>query len=495
MQPTPAFAAATPASHPVIIQGGMGIAISNWVLAKTVAMSGQLGVVSGTVIDTVLVRRLQDGDAGGHVRRAMAHFPFQDIAQEVLKRYFLPEGRAEGQPYKRIPMHTQGGSRFQRGLTVLGNFVEVFLAKEGHSGPIGINLLTKVQMPNLASLYGAMLAGVHYVLMGAGIPKEIPGALDRLAEHQEAAMKFDVAGLDKDEVEYLRFDPMEFYDHRPEPLCRPNFLPIISSNSLAVMLSKKSSGPIQGFVVEGPTAGGHNAPPRGMVQYSHDGQPLYGERDAVDLDKLRDLGLPFWVAGGAASPERLEEVLALGGAGVQVGTLFAYCKESGLDEGLKRTILRRALKGKIQVYTDAKASPTGFPFKVVQLEGTNAEEEVYHGRTRVCDLGYLREAYRKEEGGVGYRCASEPVEAYLKKGGRLEDTVGRKCLCNALMADIGMPQIQKNGEIEKPIVTSGDELMTISRFVPADRLEYSAAEVIAYLLSKMPETAPLTRLT
>jgi nitronate monooxygenase len=70
----------------------------------------------------------------------------------------------------------------------------VFLAKEGHDGPVGINLLTKIQLPNLASLYGAMLAKVDYVLMGAGIPREIPQALDTLSQHLKASMKVDLVG-------------------------------------------------------------------------------------------------------------------------------------------------------------------------------------------------------------------------------------------------------------------------------------------------------------
>ncbi len=37
-------------SYPLIIQGGMGIAVSNYHLAKAVSMAGQLGVVSGTAI-------------------------------------------------------------------------------------------------------------------------------------------------------------------------------------------------------------------------------------------------------------------------------------------------------------------------------------------------------------------------------------------------------------------------------------------------------------
>ncbi|MDE3217251.1 MAG: nitronate monooxygenase, partial [Gemmatimonadota bacterium] len=47
---------------PTVIQGGMGAGVSNWMLARAVSLRGQLGVVSGTVIDTIFVRRLQDGD-------------------------------------------------------------------------------------------------------------------------------------------------------------------------------------------------------------------------------------------------------------------------------------------------------------------------------------------------------------------------------------------------------------------------------------------------
>jgi len=196
-----------PQTLPQIIQGGMGVAVSNWHLANAVSRSGQLGVVSGTGLDSVLVRRLQDGDPGGHMRRAMERFPIPGVAEEVLRRYFNPNGRANGAAYKLLPMYKQVVSAARQRVTILANFVEVSLAREGHEGPVGINLLTKVQMPNMASLYGAMLAGVNVVLMGAGIPREIPGVLDALAEHREATMRFDVEGQGRDEIELLRFDP------------------------------------------------------------------------------------------------------------------------------------------------------------------------------------------------------------------------------------------------------------------------------------------------
>jgi nitronate monooxygenase len=457
---------------PQIIQGGMGVAVSNWRLARAVAQAGQLGVVSGTGLDTVLIRRLQNGDPGGHMRRAIAHFPIPEVGAEVLRRYFRAEGRAPGVPYRLLPMYKQVVSDLRDRITILANFVEVFLAKEGHDGMVGINLLTKIQMPTLPCLYGAMLAGVNVVIMGAGIPREIPAVLDGLAEHRAATIRLDIVG---GEPGQLHFDPARHWPAPTAPLRRPDFLPVVSASSLAATLAKKANGRVDGFVVEGPTAGGHNAPPRGELRLDHRGEPVYGERDVVDLARMRELGLPFWVAGGAGSPEGLQAALAAGAAGIQVGTLFAYAAESGLTPEIKRRVLTAVRAGTASVHTDPRASPTGFPFKVVQVPPTAAGIQE---RTRICDLGYLRVAARTAEGRLVYRCASEPVEAYVDKGGDIADTVGRRCLCNGLMADVGLPQIQKDG-VESELITSGDDLGAL--LAVAGGAEYSAQEVLAYL--------------
>lgn len=467
--------------YPPIIQGGMGIGVSNWVLARAVSLRGQLGVVSGTSIDSLFVRRLQDGDPGGHLRRAMEAFPLPEVSARALKDYFLPDGLAEGASYKLLSMWKQTVSKAREQITMLASFVEVYLAKEGHDGLVGINLLTKVEMPNLSTLYGAMMAGVDYVLMGAGIPREIPGVLDALAKGRPAKMKLSVEGLERGEAEHLEFDPADHWESGPPTLKRPRFLPIISTHTLATMLKRKATGRVDGFVVEGPTAGGHNAPPRGKLETNERGEPIYGERDMADLEALAELGLPFWLAGGTGSPGQLEAALRAGAAGVQVGTLFAYSEESGIAPEIKKQVLEQVKAGEVDVKTDLRASPTGFPFKVVQLEGTNAEAESYQERTRVCDLGYLRTAYRREDGTLGYRCPAEPVGTYVKKGGSEGDTEGRKCLCNALMADVGHPQMRKDGP-ERPLVTSGDDLERILRFTHG-RTSYTAGEVIDYLLS------------
>ena len=102
----------------------MGVAVSNWRLANAVSRAGQLGVVSGTGMDTVLVRRLQDGDPGGHMRRAMERFPIPTIAQDVLRRYFNPNGRSRGTAYKLLPMYKQVVSAARQQVTILANFVE-----------------------------------------------------------------------------------------------------------------------------------------------------------------------------------------------------------------------------------------------------------------------------------------------------------------------------------------------------------------------------------
>ena len=462
---------------PPIIQGGMGVGVSDWRLARAVSLRGQLGVVSGTALDTVMVRRLQDGDIGGHVRRAMEAFPMPGVAADVLRLYFRPEGRRPGMPYRMLPVYKQVMSQARQLVTVLGAFIEVHLAKEGHPGQVGMNLLTKVQVPTLPSLYGAMLAGVDVILMGAGIPREIPAALDHLALHQPASLRFDVEGLPSGRDERLTLDPIGFWTTPPPVLRRPDFLAIIASNSLATMLARKASGRIDGFVIEGPTAGGHNAPPRGAPRFSERGEPLYGQRDEVDLTEIATLGLPFWLAGGTGRKGGLAKALEAGAAGIQVGTLFAFCDESGLVAELKRTVLIHAARGEVTVKTDPRASPTGYPFKVVSWPGAPDAG----ARERLCDLGGLRVAYCTPEGKIGYRCSAEPAETYVRKGGNLEDTIGRQCLCNALTADIGLGQIRSEGQVEPPLVTSGDDLESIAEFL-AGRSRYSAGEVLDYLM-------------
>lgn len=464
----------------------MGVAISNWRLAGAVSQLGQLGVVSGTGITRVLASRLMDGDRGGHMLRALMRFAFPESVQNVLRRYYIPGGKERDAPYRIPPAYTLRPSRFADQFTVIANYVEVSLAKEGHCGPVGINLLEKIQLPNLASIYGAMLAGVDYLLMGAGIPIQIAAVLDQLTRHEPVSYRLDVQGAKPDDDIRTHFDPERIFPgiaRRIGQLKRPKFIPIVSSTVLASALLKRSEGSVDGFVVESAIAGGHNAPPRGPLHLNEKNEPVYGERDVVDAEKMRSFGVPFWLAGGYGHPERLRAALADGAAGIQVGTPFALCDESGMDSALKQRVLREACDGRASILTSSTVSPTGFPFKVVRVEETLSEECVYSARERVCDLRFLRTLFKKDDGSVGYRCPAEPVDDYISNGGDATDTEGRVCLCNALLATAGYPQRREDGYAEPPIVTAGDDLASVSALVRADGSGYSAADVIRHILN------------
>lgn len=461
----------------------MGAGVSSWRLARAVSSMGQLGVVSGVALNSILARRLQDGDGDGSLRRALERFPIRSMAERVQGKFFLPGGREPGASYLAVPMHSVEEARSLTELCIVGNFVEVFLAREGHGGPVGINYLEKIQMPHLPSIYGAMLAGVSFVLMGAGIATRIPGVLDRLATHEPVMYELTVTGAESGLNTAMHFDPRDYAPDLP-PLRRPHFLAIVSSNVLASTMLRRSTGRVDGFIVESPDAGGHNAPPRGRQQLSDSGEPVYGEKDLVDLEKIRELGLPFWLAGGQATPEKLRAAQRLGAAGIQVGTAFAFCEESGLKLEYREALLQKSASKAASIFTDPLASPTSFPFKVAMLENTLSDAGVYQARQRVCDLGFLREVFRKADGSIGYRCPAEPVDAYVSKGGDPANTAGRKCLCNALVSNIGLAQTRKGGYVEPALITAGDDLVDIARFLPSGQSTYSARDVIETLLAE-----------
>ncbi len=471
-------------SPPALIQGGMGVAVSSWPLARAVSAAGQLGVVSGTALDAVLARRLQDGDPGGHVRAALAAFPVPEIAARVRDRYFRADGREPGMFYAPVPRLRLDQDRHAQELAVVANFTEVWLARQGHQGPVGVNYLEKIQMATPAAAYGAMLAGVDVVLAGAGIPRELPSLLSALARHERVSLPVDVIGAPEGQRHTVTLDPVALLGKALPPLRRPAFLAIVSAHVLAEYLARDPLIRPDGFVIEGPLAGGHNAPPRGRLTLDEDGQPRYGPRDDADLARLAAIGLPFWLAGAYGTPVRLKEALAAGAAGVQVGTLFALSGESGLRADLRSRLLGQARDGTLRVRTDPTASPTGFPFKIAQLPGTLADPERYSARPRLCDLGHLRVPYLRPDGGVGYRCPGEPVHMYLRKGGEAADTAGRSCLCNALLANVGLGQTRRaGGYTEDPLVTLGSSLDGVRAMLTRYPDGWSAAQAVTWLLA------------
>lgn len=504
-----------------LIQGGMGVYVSNWRLARAVAMERPgvtAGTVSGTALDVVHVRLLQLGDPGGHLRRAFAAFDAQfgvEIGKKICERYFVEGGKAPADRYKYGPvqtLHAQDGRHTFPSpdgtakpvsfnledelveLLIATGYAEVWLAKEGHKGNIFINFLKKVELPLIFAMYGAMLAGVTGIVVGAGNPEGLPGLCTQLAQHQAVTTELSVLYRDSGETFNLTFDPRQVADGRLalEPLQRPAFLAIVSLEMLVKALAQGPSQPPDGFIIEHHTAGGHNAAPQGPMKKDDLGQPVYGEMDEPDLAAIRQEGLPFWLAGGYGSQAGLQKALDAGAMGVQVGSNFALAEESGMSPVYRGAIFRELKKGSTDeaLVQTSLYSPTGFPFKVVQLAGTLAEDTVYADRRRLCDLGFLKQRVLSKPEADGsrrllQRCPAAPIEDFVAKRGLPFNAEGKRCLCNGLLAGVGLGQVgTQPGEMteEPAIVTLGNDLEGVRRLSRQGQTVYWARNVVEDIL-------------
>jgi len=504
-----------------LIQGGMGVYVSNWRLARAVANEKPgvcAGTVSGTGLDVVYTRLLQLGDPGGHLRRALQAFDSQfntSIGQRIIDRYFIENGKQPEARYKYPPkqvVHNLRGNKLipkpvsSQGpveltmedevieLLIATCFAEVWLAKENHSGRIFINFMHKIELPLIYCMYGAMLAGVDGMIVGAGNPDGLPKVCSLLTTHQQVTHPLVVLYRESGEDFQLVFDPKTFADgvFTKVPLNRPAFLAIVSSENLATSLAQSMSEKPDGLVIEHHTAGGHNASPQGPLILDDRGQPIYGTADEPDFGSIRQTGLPFWLAGGYSTREKIQLALSLGANGVQVGSIFSMSKESGLQPSHKTAILNKLRQGveDSELVQTTLFSPTGYPFKVANLEGTLSEESVYQNRQRVCDLGLLQQralGKTKEDGSrlMTQRCVAEPIDHFTNKRGLERNTKDRRCLCNGLLAAVGLGQIidQQGLAVEEPaIITLGNNLGSIRRLSRNGQTEYWVKDVITDLL-------------
>ena len=457
-----------------IFMGGMGFYIST-LMAKQVSMLGGLGIVSGVAPEIILPTILQRGDANGDCRRALSHFPFPKIAQMVIDAYYIEPGNPKGLARRTIPFTTvdstnpDGEINMASALSICGNFVFVWLAKEGHNHPVGVNLLEKITMPLPSAIIGAMLAHVDLTVVGAGIPDQVSDVIDAIYDWRIVSYRIPVGGKMKNYT--VIFDLCKLLGERPSQLEKPLFMPIVSSNVLAWALHKKLKDRIAGFIVEGPTAGGHNAPPRNK-KIDLSGEPIYDENDVVNCEKLKALGLPFWLAGSYGSPQGLAKAMELGANGIQVGSAFALCEESGLKASIRKVSKRLAFRGELVIKSNPYASSTGYPFQTVEYPGSLSELEVYGSITRFCKYGVLREPYERPDGSLGYRCPAEPIDKYLLKGGRIEDTVLVRCLCQGLveasiLGEGNYPPIVTLGKdaprIAQTLMTNEDDIIMVEK--------------------------------
>ncbi|MCB1190084.1 MAG: nitronate monooxygenase [Leptospiraceae bacterium] len=503
-----------------LIQGGMGVYVSNWKLAKSVSLTKPgrtVGTISGTALDVVYARLLQLGDPGGHIKKAFGAFDQAfntNIGKEIYTNYYIAGGKRPDERFKYVPRINPKPANGLPGfpieqagiytlkldeelikLLILVGFAETWLAKQGHNGLIFINFLHKIETPLMYVLYGAMLASIDGVIVGAGNPDGLPQMCSMLANHQDVQIELNVLYKEAGEKFVLPFCPKDIDEGKltTKPLKRPTFLAIVSLHDLAIALSKSSSLPPDGFVIENYRAGGHNANPvEGIFKKDALGQPLYGEKDIANLEVIKGLNLPYWLGGGYGNGLKLKEALETGANGVQVGSLFALCEESGMRSEHKAAIFQELKKGKddISIVRTTMYSPTGFSFKVALLEGTLADKEVYENRNRTCDIGLLHQfgLSKPDESKMRkmfQRCPAAPVNGFIKNRGIERNTEEKRCLCNGLLAAVGLPQVAKdvngNAMDEPSIVSLGENLQGIRELSRNGQIHYSCADVIDYI--------------
>ena len=309
-----------------------------------------------------------------------------------------------------MPMFTAEPHRRSHELAVLGGFVEVFLAKEGHDGLVGINFLDKIQLPTPATLYGALLAGVDYVLVGAGIPRDIPGLIDGLAAHEPVALPLHVTGGDG-AARRLRFDPRRSCRRRHAPLARPRFLAIIASATLAISLARQAPG-VDGFVVEGPTAGGHNAPPRGRRARGRASPSTDRATWWTSRRSARSVCPSGWRAG------RRRPAAARGLEEAPPASRWGPCSRSARSRDGPRAPRTRDRAGPRRAVS--RSSPTRSPrppgsrSRSWSSRARCPSRRSSEARERRCDLGYLRDVFagRRHDrlplpGGAGRRLRAQ----------------------------------------------------------------------------------------
>lgn len=248
-----------------IVQGGMGVGISAHRLAGSVAATGAVGTLS-----SVDLRR--------HHEDLMA---------------------ATGKSRDKAEID-------QANLVALDREVKAALTLSEGRGIVAVNIMRAVS-EYASYVRQACESGVHAIVVGAGLPLDLP---DLTSDHPDVAI-----------------------------------IPILSdARGIAVVLKKwlrKNRLP-DAIVIEHPRwAGGH----LGAAKIEDLGSDRFEfERVLEETLKLFDeMGIarekiPLIVAGGIGTPERVRELLAMGASAVQLGTAFAVTQEGDAHPTFKKVL-------------------------------------------------------------------------------------------------------------------------------------------------------------
>jgi len=203
-------------------------------------------------------------------------------------------------------------------------------------GLLGVNIMCA--LTNYSDMVKTSIReGVDVIISGAGLPMDLPGYLREVSDELKEDMK-------------------------------TKLVPIVSSGRAANILCKKWMKKFDylpdGFVVEGPKAGGH----LGFKAEQLD-QPEYQLEtivtDVIDTvapyREKHDKDIPVIAAGGVYTGEDIAKFLEMGAAGVQMGTRFVATKECDADEAFKQAYVN-ATKDDVTIIK----SPVGLPGRALK---------------------------------------------------------------------------------------------------------------------------------
>lgn len=206
---------------------------------------------------------------------------------------------------------------------------EIRKARRMTDGVLGVNIM--VALTNYSDMVRTSIAeGIDIIFSGAGLPLDLP--------------------------KYL------------PPASKTKLVPIVSSARAAAILCKKWQSRYHylpdAFVVEGARAGGHIG-----FKIEQIDDPAFSLEKLVAevIEAVKPFEdesasrIPIIAAGGIFGGEDIYKFLALGAAGVQMGTRFVTTNECDADEAFKQAYINSRKEDMVVI-----KSPVGLPGRVVR---------------------------------------------------------------------------------------------------------------------------------
>ncbi len=211
----------------------------------------------------------------------------------------------------------------------LGLISEIRKAREKAQGIIGVNIM--VALSDFAELVKTSIAEkVDIIFSGAGLPLDLPS--------------------------FLKSDSVT------------KLVPIVSSARAAKLICEKWKQNYNylpdAIVLEGPKAGGHLGYKASQIdseEYSLETLLPQVVAEVANFEELYDTKIPVIAAGGIYTNEDIENAIALGASGVQLGSRFVTTYECDASQDFKQIYLD-ATESDIEIIQ----SPVGMPGRAIK---------------------------------------------------------------------------------------------------------------------------------